>query len=142
MAAKNKPAPEHQSVEQKPKNPIPASFRPFQKGVSGNPGGRPKGRSLLAELRACLDETSLLDKPNPGGKTNRRLLAEMAIRHALAGKSVYFREIMNRIHGRVPLRVDANVVSDPVSELPDSVIDAMMEAGMAAANAYNGADES
>ena len=53
----------------------------WQKGSgSPNPGGRPKGRGLLAEL-----ERALAEKVQGGKKTKLRALAELVTEMALGG---------------------------------------------------------
>lgn len=115
---------------------------PWKPGQSGNPLGRPKGKSLLHEIREVLDDTVLLGQRNKDGKTNRRVLAETAIRHAQLGRSAYFKEIMERLFGKVPLKVDTRVEVEPTeSGIPAYVVDAMLEAGLRAAGEIEGPSE-
>lgn len=64
----------------------------FPKGQSGNPAGRPKGRSITAELRKLLDT-------EVGGKTTREKLAEILINKALSGDFKFVREVLQRVDG-------------------------------------------
>jgi hypothetical protein len=68
----------------------------FKPGQSGNPGGRPKGRSLTAVLRALLDEALV-------GDTDRRAaverIAEAVIKLAIAGNLDAVRLIQDRTEG-------------------------------------------
>lgn len=100
----------------------------WKQGQSGNPGGRPKGKSLLAEIRDALNDTELLGKKNPGGKTNRRLLAEAAIRHALAGRSAYFRILCEYLFGKPVIRVEQKTIEGGASQqLTDEQADKLMQ---------------
>lgn len=84
--------------------PTPGDDRPpggctgkgFVPGKSGNPGGRPKGRSITAELNRLLDE-GLPDWP---GVDLRAKLAETAVREALAGKGPALKEVWERSDGK------------------------------------------
>ena len=66
----------------------------FQKGQSGNPGGRPKGVSLQGELRRRLGE----------GETGDKLvdsLITVALREALRGDFRFWNSIIERVDGKV-----------------------------------------
>lgn len=64
----------------------------FKPGVSGNPKGRPKGRSVTALVREIVDADD--------GELAEQL-ARKAIDMALAGDFRFFREILNRVDGKV-----------------------------------------
>lgn len=59
--------------------PFPDKYK-YKKGEIHNPGGRPKGFSIVAELRKLMDEPDLLGKEK--NKTNKRLVAETLVRMA------------------------------------------------------------
>ena len=67
----------------------------FQKGRSGNPGGRPKGRSITAALRR-------LAETDHNGKPIAEVLAEVMMKQALSGHYNFAREIVERLDGKVP----------------------------------------
>lgn len=79
---------------------FPSKEHQFKPGVSGNPGGRPKGASTTAELRAYLAELAADAKGEPTGKTHRRLVAEALVSAAEAGDVPAIREVFNRDDGR------------------------------------------
>src|SRR5215469_7040614 len=71
------------------------NLRPWQKGESGNPGGRP--RKPISDAY-----TDLAEHPFPGdkhGRTYAQRLAEAQFRAAVKGKTDAAREIANRIDG-------------------------------------------
>ena len=73
------------------------NLKPWSKGVSGNPGGRPK-KTPLAD--ACRE---LLSRPAPGDKTGRSYadaIAEQLAKKALAGDIPAAREIADRAEGK------------------------------------------
>lgn len=73
----------------------------FAKGVSGNPGGRPKGVSITKEINKLLKgnpEQILRKKP----KTGLELLARGIFTQATKEDGALAREIWNRIDGKVP----------------------------------------
>ena len=90
---------------------------PWEKGQSGNPGGRPKEKLLTDAIRVRLKYTvaQFLTKEEVAKYkfseaqtklTVAELIADRFIRAALAGNSEgtrQFRELMDRIEGRVPL---------------------------------------
>ena len=65
-----------------------ANLKPFQKGVSGNPGGRPKGQSLTAELRRQAQEGNTAEQ-----------IAAVIIKEAKSGKIDFLRLIFDRVDG-------------------------------------------
>jgi hypothetical protein len=77
----------------------PPEGRPFPKGKSGNLNGRPKGESLTTKLRRVLDE------PDTDHGTKADKLIAAAVEAAGNGDVRYFKEILDRIDGKVPDRV-------------------------------------
>jgi hypothetical protein len=68
----------------------------WQKGQSGNPKGRIKGKKVLTdELRRLLDA-----KWRPFGQTNRELLAQVLMAKALQGDLKAIEYIWDRLEGR------------------------------------------
>lgn len=72
-------------AEQKPR---PSGLRPFQKGQSGNPGGRPKGTSISAVLRARLTDEDKI------------AIADALIAGARRGEMDKIRELLDRTEGK------------------------------------------
>jgi hypothetical protein len=66
----------------------------WRKGQSGNPGGRPRGASVTAELRRLMAQEH-------GGKTIAVLVAERMVKDALSGKPGSVRELLERVDGKV-----------------------------------------
>jgi hypothetical protein len=69
----------------------------WKPGQSGNPGGRPKGQSITARLRAVLEQEH-------NGKALMDLLAERIAKEALAGKFHFVKEVLDRLDGRAKER--------------------------------------
>ncbi len=70
------------------------NLKPWKKGQSGNPRGRPKGRSLTDALRKLLDE-------GIDGKDLADALAKKAYAQAMKGDFRFFNMIMERLDGKV-----------------------------------------
>jgi len=73
------------------------NLKPWAKGVSGNPGGRPK----TAPITKLLCE--LLERPCPGDKQNRTYahkIAEAMLKRACHGDVRAAREVTDRTEGR------------------------------------------
>jgi hypothetical protein len=82
----------------------------FQKGVSGNPKGRPrKGRSLSEALE------EVLKKKGPDGKPNYKALSEKLVQLAKAGDTVALKYIFDRVEGRPTetAKIAVNETIDP-----------------------------
>jgi hypothetical protein len=76
----------------------PPVGRPFVKGQSGNPGGRPKLAELSKALRAQLVEPAPGAKA--GGKTAAELIAAKLVAAAVAGKPWAIHEVWDRAEGK------------------------------------------
>jgi hypothetical protein len=70
----------------------------WKKGQSGNPGGRAKGKSIVAELRSLLNEG--IDDVDLA-----KALAEVAYKHALKGDFRFYEMILERMDGPVAQEV-------------------------------------
>ncbi len=77
--------------------------RPFEKGKSGNPAGRPKASVCVTTLMRM----ALLE--NDGEKA--RALAESLIERAIAGSPAAINQVLNRVDGPVPQRVRVSELS-------------------------------
>ncbi len=74
-----------------------AGLKPFQKGQSGNPAGRPKSAILSNAIRKKLNE---IDETDPQGRTYAEVLAEQLIMKAKTGDVQALREIADRTEGK------------------------------------------
>src|SRR5215469_2579600 len=95
------------SVQNTPKNPRKQRFRglspnvgkatQFKKGISGNPGGRPKSAPLSEAAR------EILSKPvpnDPDGRTYAQVIAQVLADKAIAGDLRAAQELADRAEGR------------------------------------------
>lgn len=73
------------------------NLKPWPKGVSGNPGGRPKRTTLTDALRELLAAQVPGD---PEGRTHSDAIAEVLVKRALKGDVQAAREIADRTEGR------------------------------------------
>lgn len=80
---------------------FPSKEHQFKRGQSGNPGGRPKGESLVAALRRRLAEEH-------NGKTLGEILVEALIKGAVQGKPQHIKEVLDRVEGKVTDKLDLN----------------------------------
>ena len=70
-----------------------ANLRPFKKGQSGNPAGRPKCTTLSEALRRALEAPADRDR---NGRTNAEVLAVKLIDKARKGNVQAFAQIADR----------------------------------------------
>ncbi len=74
-----------------------ANLKPFRKGQSGNPKGRPKSITLSEAYRR---ELAKIDETDPQGRTFAEILAEEMIGKAKGGDVQAAREIADRTEGK------------------------------------------
>lgn len=97
-------------------------IKPFQKGKSGNPLGKPKGikdfRTAIEELFALpadtLEEeikTKILGI-NPRIKTLEQAFNARILQDAIAGDSYSKKEILERLHGKSADKVEGEIVHE------------------------------
>ena len=90
----------------------PGNLRPFPKGVSGNPGGRPKFAEISDAYRRLLTERAVgLRQRRP--KTTAEAVVLAVLRKAARGDVAAAREATDRTEGRVP---QAHEISGPGGE--------------------------
>lgn len=73
----------------------------WQPGQSGNPGGRPKDRSLTKLLNELADRTEFDGQTLPDGKTLLDMIAEEFYKRALKGDFRFANAILERRDGKV-----------------------------------------
>lgn len=73
----------------------------FKKGQSGNPKGRPKGPSLVGALRKVLTDA--------GGEAALEDLAKTWFAHAKKGNPVLFKELLERLDGKVAQKTETEL---------------------------------
>lgn len=92
------------------------NLKPWRKGVSGNPGGRPK-KKLTDELERLLQQ----EAPGAKGKTWAAVIAEALLGHARKDDVKAIAELASRVEGKplqaVALGVDVDAGADIVAAL-------------------------
>jgi Family of unknown function (DUF5681) len=98
--------------------PFPNKEHQWKPGQSGNPGGRPKGRSLTSRIRDLLDTNEIDGKPIEDGKQVADLVVDVIIERALRGDFKFVDLVMNRIDGKLPdtVVVDSNGTTDTIRD--------------------------
>lgn len=98
-------------VTETDKKPLPAGMKPWTKGQSGNPAGKPKGarnrQTIVREmLEALVDE-----RDEDGNKTGRQIPAVEAMTRAqlikaITGDTNAFKEMMDSGYGKLTEKVE------------------------------------
>jgi len=87
--------------------------KPWQKGQSGNPKGRPKNeRSITAMLRNQLDmvaDITLEDGTKNTEKTWAELIVDAVLKGAATGDGRLTKELLDRLEGKVADKVQGEV---------------------------------
>ncbi len=78
------------------------NLRPFQKGVSGNPGGRPRGSSVSAALRRLVAEGNTADE-----------IAQVIVAKAREGDIDFLRLLLDRAEGGVMKQIQLSAPKPP-----------------------------
>jgi hypothetical protein len=76
----------------------------FQKGTSGNPGGRPKTK-IFSQAMIRLAELPLAKYKKFKPKNQAEKVAKRALDDAGKGMSTALREVLDRTEGKVPLPI-------------------------------------
>lgn len=88
---------------------------PFQKGQSGNPGGRAKERAWAETIRIAVNEAY-----ENGDKKKLRALADKLVQKALDGDMAAMKEIGDRLDGKPAqsTHITGEVESPMVARMP------------------------
>lgn len=78
----------------------------FQKGKSGNPGGRRREKLFLDALTIAVKAEA---EPN---KTKLRAIAEKLVEEAVAGEGWAIQQVADRLDGKPQQSIDANITDD------------------------------
>jgi hypothetical protein len=84
------------------------NLKPFPRGKSGNPGGRPRRKPVTDALLELLDEPC---PKGPAGRTNAEAIAQKLITKAIQGDVRATQEIADRTEGRVGIAVPCTELS-------------------------------
>jgi hypothetical protein len=95
------------------------NLKPWPKGVSGNPGGRPKKKLISDELERLLQ----VEAPDAGGRTWATVVAEALLHQARKGDVRAIAELANRIEGKPLQPVELSGDNDP-----DTLVERLEEA--------------
>ena len=98
------------------------NLKPWPKGVSGNPGGRPKTKPVTEELERLLQQ----EAPEKNGQTWAALIAEALVRRAANGDVQAIAEVANRLEGRPAQAVSLDV--NPLDNLAERIAVARRQA--------------
>ena len=93
------------------------NLRPFPKGVSGNPGGRPKGDGVTGAIRRLVAEGNTSDQ-----------IASVIVANALKGDIDFLKVLLDRTAGSVLKRVQS-CDERTVDELTDAELMAIVVTG-------------
>lgn len=88
------------------------NLKPFEKGKTGNPNGRPNGQRNYATIY----RDALIKIANAQGKTPEEIeimLLEAGIKQSIKGNVKFHAYIMDKIHGKTPDIIKAHVTVEP-----------------------------
>ncbi len=83
-----------------------ANLKPFPKGVSGNPAGRPKSITLSEAYRRQLAQVVPKD---PEGRTYAEVVAALMCQRATQGDVAAAKEIADRVEGKARQALDVDM---------------------------------
>jgi hypothetical protein len=102
-------------------NPIPNN-KPFKKGQSGNPNGRPKGKRNRSTLvREWLEVSQKVKNPISGVTEEleqQDIMTLALIKKAREGDVQAYRELMDSAHGKVIQTTDITTGGDKLNAEP------------------------
>lgn len=86
----------------------------FEKGTSGNPGGRPKEKLFADALRIAINEDHEID----GVKTKKlRVIADRLVKEAMAGEPWAIQQVADRLDGKPAQAIVGDDDADPINLL-------------------------
>jgi hypothetical protein len=88
------------------------NLRPWKPGESGNPGGRPRTKSITEELQRLLDQ----EAPQSSGRTWASVIAGALLAKARKGDVRAIAELANRIEGKPFQTVDLTMDTSGLAE--------------------------
>jgi len=91
---------------------------PFQKGKSGNPGGKGKDKAFADAVRVAVNR---VHDGDPEGRKKLTVLADRLVDWALAGEGWAYAQIADRLDGKPAQESTVNVVRR-IEELTDQEI--------------------
>ena len=92
---------------------------PWKPGETGNPAGRPRSRPITAAIKDLLDK-------NDGEAI--KALAAVGLKNALKGDFRYFKELAERIDGKVLTELDLTSGGEAMGVTPGLPSDVLAEA--------------
>jgi hypothetical protein len=129
----------------KTRRELPAEFsaRIWKKGESGNPGGRPKTKPLTEALECLMGESYPVETLPRSlcvrlglKRGNRYTWAEVAARYLMlglqtgkGGVAACFKEVAERLEGKVTLPVEVTSPRDGLDELSEEELKTYIETG-------------
>jgi hypothetical protein len=87
-------------------------LKPFKKGETGNPNGRPKGQRNYATIyRDALIKIAKAQNKTP--EEIETMMHEAGIKQSIKGNHKFHAYIMDKIHGKTPAIIKAHVTVEP-----------------------------
>lgn len=96
-------------------------LKPFKKGESGNPNGRPKGQRNFATIYREAIEKIAASK-DMTAEAFEIELAEQAIRKGFNGDTRFYTDTMDRVHGKAAQAIDVTTAGQPMQVLFDPAL--------------------
>jgi len=115
MAKKKETSDKQKAVSKKKTDKPKTKKHLFQKGQSGNPGGRPKGPDMRKMLTEFMQE-EVVDGKSKEKKKRLRILLEALFDQAIKGNASYMTHILERMFGKVVQPVDTEEINVYVRE--------------------------
>jgi hypothetical protein len=108
--------PQNSSGENRKKRGNPQNLKPFKKGQSGNPKGYPKGqRNFSTIFKEALRRIAEVKEMAPTDIEDA--IHVKAIEKALKGDFFYYKELNERIHGKVTDKMDLTSKGKTLADL-------------------------
>lgn len=100
-------SPDDSSEKQHDNSRVPPQLKPFAfpPGQSGNPGGRPKGKTVMSAIREILEDDA-----------EREAVARAYVDQMKGGAFQHLKEVIDREEGKVPDRLETKTVPSDEDE--------------------------